>query len=115
MCGNAVKTVEALKPLQKLKKLATLDLFTNEVTQLDTYREDVFALLPQVKYLDGFDINNIELEISDDDDHEDAHAEDAFDSDILDESELDDEESDLSNLNASKASKVVFMNPNQTF
>uniref|UniRef100_A0A914DWK5 Acidic leucine-rich nuclear phosphoprotein 32 family member A n=1 Tax=Acrobeloides nanus TaxID=290746 RepID=A0A914DWK5_9BILA len=91
LCGNAVKTIDALKPLQKLSKLATLDLFTNEVTRLPNYREDVFVLLPQVKYLDGFDINNIELEISGDEgeDHEDA-----FDSDISGESgeDFEDEE-----------------------
>uniref|UniRef100_A0A914D809 Acidic leucine-rich nuclear phosphoprotein 32 family member A n=1 Tax=Acrobeloides nanus TaxID=290746 RepID=A0A914D809_9BILA len=105
LCGNAVKTIDALKPLQKLSKLATLDLFTNEVTRLPNYREDVFVLLPQVKYLDGFDINNIELEISGDEgeDHEDA-----FDSDISGESgeDFEDEEEEgvgLSYLQSSKA------------
>lgn len=65
-------------PLQKkLENLKSLDLFNCEVTNLNDYRENVFKLLPQVTYLDGYDRDNKEAPDSDvegyveDDDEED--------------------------------------------
>lgn len=44
-----------------------LDLFNCEVTQLDDYREQVFELLPNLKYLDGFDKNDKEADEDEED------------------------------------------------
>lgn len=43
----------------------SLDLFNCEVTMLNNYRESVFALLPQLTYLDGFDADDQEAPDSD--------------------------------------------------
>lgn len=41
--------------LQKeFKNLKNLDLFNNEVTNLDNYREKVFSLIPSLRCLDGY-------------------------------------------------------------
>ena len=53
---------------KNFSELKHLDLFNCEVTQLDDYREQVFELLPNLKYLDGFDKNDKEA----DDDEEDG-------------------------------------------
>ncbi len=39
----------------KLSKLSTLDLMNCEVTSADGYRETMFNMLPQLKYLDNID------------------------------------------------------------
>lgn len=71
-------TVDPFLHLQKkLENLKSLDLFNCEVTNLNDYRENVFKLLPQVTYLDGYDRDNKEAPDSDvegyveDDDEED--------------------------------------------
>lgn len=41
--------------LQKdFKNLKSLDLFNNEATCMDNYREKVFSLIPSLQYLDGY-------------------------------------------------------------
>lgn len=42
-----------------------MDLFNCEVTNLNDYRESVFKLLPQLTYLDGYDIEDREASDSD--------------------------------------------------
>lgn len=59
--------------------LKSLDLFNCEVTNLNEYRDNVFKLLPQLTYLDGYDKDDKEAPDSDaevyaeglDDDEED--------------------------------------------
>jgi len=97
LCANKIATYETLVTLQKLEDLTALDLFDCSVTELPDYREKVFEMLPQLKYLDGFDINDDEADITDEDEadlHEDASDE-----------ELDDELNGpgLSYLDSSKA------------
>lgn len=53
LSGNRLKDLEALKPLESLEHLEVLDLFNNEATSVDNYREKVFALIKSLKYLDG--------------------------------------------------------------
>lgn len=53
LSGNKVKDYESLKPLEGFQNLIVLDLFNNEVTNLDDYREQIFGMLPSLKYLDG--------------------------------------------------------------
>lgn len=50
---------------KKLDNLKSLDLFNCEVTNLNDYRESVFKLLPQLTYLDGYDIEDREASDSD--------------------------------------------------
>lgn len=45
---------------KKLPQLKSLDLFNCEVTNLDDYRDSIFKLLPQLTYLDGYDIDDCE-------------------------------------------------------
>lgn len=50
---------------KKLPQLKSLDLFNCEVTNLGDYRESIFKLLPQLTYLDGYDIGDREASDSD--------------------------------------------------
>lgn len=52
---------------KNFSELKHLDLFNCEVTQLDDYREQVFELLPNLKYLDGFDKNDKEADEDEED------------------------------------------------
>lgn len=42
-----------------------MDLFNCEVTNLNDYRESAFKLLPQLTYLDGYDMEDREASDSD--------------------------------------------------
>uniref|UniRef100_U5EZR7 Putative microtubule binding protein n=1 Tax=Corethrella appendiculata TaxID=1370023 RepID=U5EZR7_9DIPT len=114
LSGNAIKDFDELKCLSKLENLEDLDLFNNEVTSTENYREELFKMLPKLKYLDGFDKKDREPEEGDEDDEErrngeddgegededgnDEEGEDGEDEDELDESsEYDeDDENDIS-------------------
>lgn len=50
---------------KKLPQLKSLDLFNCEVTNLGDYRDSIFKLLPQLTYLDGYDIDDCEASDSD--------------------------------------------------
>ncbi|XP_063377148.1 acidic leucine-rich nuclear phosphoprotein 32 family member A isoform X1 [Cydia fagiglandana] len=63
--GNKIKDLETLKPLEEFKNLKNLDLFNNDVTNIEDYRNKVFALHPALKYLDGLDKEDREAEDSD--------------------------------------------------
>lgn len=75
-CYHGVCFVFQQKDLGTLK---SLDLFNCEVTNLNEYRDNVFKLLPQLTYLDGYDKDDKEAPDSDaevyaeglDDDEED--------------------------------------------
>jgi len=105
LCANKISDVEALTPLKKLDELAALDLFDCAVTEVADYRQKVFELLPQLKYLDGFDVNDVEAEVSDEEEEQDFGAE----ADMSDEEDVGDETGDeenglgLSYLDSSKA------------
>lgn len=57
--------VSAFVGQKKLDNLKSLDLFNCEVTNLNDYRDSVFKLLPQLTYLDGYDIADREASDSD--------------------------------------------------
>jgi len=97
LCANKIATYESLLPLQKLEELTALDLFDCSVTEIKDYREKVFEMLPQLKYLDGFDINDDEAELTDEDEA-DLH-ENPSDEELLDE----EDGLGLSYLDSSKA------------
>nr|XP_046184459.1 acidic leucine-rich nuclear phosphoprotein 32 family member B-like [Oncorhynchus gorbuscha] len=65
LSGNKFKDISTLEPLKKLPVLKSLDLFNCEVTNLGDYRESIFKLLPQLTYLDGYDIEDCEASDSD--------------------------------------------------
>ncbi|XP_029695910.1 acidic leucine-rich nuclear phosphoprotein 32 family member B-like isoform X1 [Takifugu rubripes] len=65
LSGNKFKDISTLEPLKKLPQLKSLDLFNCEVTNLGDYRESIFKLLPQLTYLDGYDIDDCEASDSD--------------------------------------------------
>ncbi|CAH1164960.1 unnamed protein product [Phyllotreta striolata] len=62
LSGNKIKDLETLEPLKNLKNLKNLDLFNNEATTVENYRENVFKLIPSLKYLDGYDEQDGEAE-----------------------------------------------------
>ncbi|XP_062575621.1 acidic leucine-rich nuclear phosphoprotein 32 family member A-like isoform X2 [Saccostrea cucullata] len=105
LSGNKIKEIDTLEPLKNFSELKHLDLFNCEVTQLDDYREQVFELLPNLKFLDGFDRNDKEAdedeedgedgsENEDDDDDDDDELENEDDDDDDEEGDDDDEEED---------------------
>ena len=61
-----------------------MDLFNCEVTNLSDYRDCVFKLLPQLTYLDGYDM----------DDHEASDS----DGEVVDDDDDDDEGQDLGEI-----------------
>lgn len=64
LSGNKIKDLESLESLKSFKHLKHLDLFNNEATSTENYREKVFKMLPNLKYLDGFDVEEREAEES---------------------------------------------------
>ncbi|KAJ6629542.1 Acidic leucine-rich nuclear phosphoprotein 32 family member A, partial [Pseudolycoriella hygida] len=70
LSGNKIKDLEELKPLENFKHLDSLDLFNNEATSMDSYREKVFALIPSLKFLDGYDAEEREAQSDGEDDDE---------------------------------------------
>ncbi|XP_031668799.1 acidic leucine-rich nuclear phosphoprotein 32 family member A isoform X4 [Oncorhynchus kisutch] len=93
LSGNKMKDLSTIEPLKKLETLKSLDLFNCEVTNLNDYRDNVFKLLPQLTYLDGYDKDDKEAPDSD----AEAYVEgldDDDDSDEVDEEEEEDEDED---------------------
>jgi len=80
LSGNKIKDLDELKALSEFKNLAVLDLFNNEVTaETEQYRETIFSMIPSLVYLDGYDINDVE--VSDGEDAEDEDEMNGNDSD----------------------------------
>ncbi|XP_046898667.1 acidic leucine-rich nuclear phosphoprotein 32 family member A [Hypomesus transpacificus] len=111
LSGNKIKDLSTIEPLKKLETLKSLDLFNCEVTNLNDYRDNVFKLLPQLTYLDGYDKNDKEAPDSDaeayekgldddeDEDEVEEHDEEAVPGDEDEEEgeeEEDEEEDDVS-------------------
>ncbi|KAL1140092.1 hypothetical protein AAG570_000024, partial [Ranatra chinensis] len=64
LSGNKIKDLETLEPLREFEHLKSLDLFNNEVTSIENYRDKTFKLIPSLKYLDGFDVKEQEADDS---------------------------------------------------
>lgn len=88
LCNNKIADLEALEPLKDFKLLETLDLFSCDITQTENYREKVFAMIPSLKYLDGFDRNDKEKDASDNEDECSSQGDE-------DDSDLDEEEDNI--------------------
>ncbi|GFO47735.1 acidic leucine rich nuclear phosphoprotein 32 family member a like [Plakobranchus ocellatus] len=92
LSGNKIKDFDVLDPLKDLKDLTSLDLFNCEVTNNEQYREKVFAKLPQIVYLDGFDREEKEQEdVDGEEDEDDDEDENEIDEDEDEEDEDEDE------------------------
>lgn len=94
LSGNRIKDIETLEPLKELKCLATLDLFNCEVFMLENYREKMFALIPSLVYLDGFD----KEDNSEDEEEGEEEEEGILDGDPEQE-DLGEEEEDIDDIN----------------
>ncbi|XP_044005384.1 acidic leucine-rich nuclear phosphoprotein 32 family member A [Aphidius gifuensis] len=92
LSGNKIKDLDTLQPLKDLKNLKSLDLFNNEATDMDNYREKVFSLIPSLRYLDGFDMDDCEVEDSEGEDDEVNGNDDANDDDSDDVTDDDDDD-----------------------
>ncbi|KAL2089011.1 hypothetical protein ACEWY4_015910 [Coilia grayii] len=90
LSGNKIKDLSTIEPLKKLESLKNLDLFNCEVTNLNDYRDNVFKLLPQLTFLDGYDKDDKEAPDSD----AEAYVEGLDDDDDEDDDEVDEEDYD---------------------
>lgn len=100
LSGNRIKDLEEIRPLAELPKLEVLDLFNNDITQIQDYRENMFKILGKtLKYLDGFDANEVEAP-SDGNGSDDEYEGEGDDSD---------DENDCSLAEVSKCQKLQFM------
>ncbi|KAK6617536.1 Acidic leucine-rich nuclear phosphoprotein 32 member [Polyplax serrata] len=88
LSGNKIKDLETLEPLKELKNLRNLDLFNNDTTTIENYRQKVFTLIPNLKYLDGYDTEEREAESDEDwDDEEEDGLEAVYKDNLEDDSE----------------------------
>ncbi|XP_019622689.1 PREDICTED: acidic leucine-rich nuclear phosphoprotein 32 family member B-like isoform X3 [Branchiostoma belcheri] len=101
LSGNKIKDLETLEPLKDFQTLKNLDLFNCEVTQMENYRENVFNLIPSLKYLDGYDRadkeaddSSVEDEDEDDEDEDEDGENDDLDGEDASEGVLGEEEED---------------------
>ncbi|XP_068611760.1 acidic leucine-rich nuclear phosphoprotein 32 family member A-like isoform X6 [Brachionichthys hirsutus] len=92
LSGNKFKDISTLEPLKKLPQLKSLDLFNCEVTNLADYRESIFKLLPQLTYLDGYDVDDCESDSDGEGDGVDDDEEEECESEDFEEEEEEDEE-----------------------
>ncbi|XP_058667247.1 acidic leucine-rich nuclear phosphoprotein 32 family member A isoform X1 [Ammospiza caudacuta] len=83
LSGNKIKDLGTIEPLKKLENLKSLDLFNCEVTNLNDYRENVFKLLPQLTYLDGYDQDDKEAPDSDAEGYVEGLDDEEEDEDVL--------------------------------
>lgn len=95
LSGNRIKDFEELQPLKELENLEVLDLFNNEVTMTQNYRDKIFELIPSLKYLDGFDREDAEAPTDEEDEaNGGTDGEDDDDPDLDDSSDYDEEDED---------------------
>lgn len=91
LSGNRIKDLEEIRPLAALPKLEILDLFNNEITQIESYREKMFEILGKtLKYLDGFNKSMVEAPSDSDDEENGNGSEDEYDENDSDEGENND-------------------------
>ncbi|CAF1604015.1 unnamed protein product, partial [Adineta ricciae] len=93
LAGNKFKSIDDLKPLGKLPKLSVLDLMNCEVTNVDGYKETMFNMLPQLKYLDNADKDGVEKDSDDEDDDDDDEEENDNEDDDDEEDEYGEDDS----------------------
>lgn len=70
LAQNKITTLDDINPLKSLSGLKNLDLLQNEVTKVDGYKDAVFALIPSLEVLDGYNRDGEEV-FSEDEDYGD--------------------------------------------
>nr|ACO15111.1 Acidic leucine-rich nuclear phosphoprotein 32 family member A [Caligus clemensi] len=91
LSNNRIKDLESLDPLKSFSNMTHLDLFNNDVCKIQDYRTKVFALIPSLKFLDGYDVEENEAEESDSESYE-GGAPNGANSASKDEEDLEDED-----------------------
>jgi len=94
LSGNKIRDLEALEPLKSFDSLTHLDLFNNEICNLDDYRTKVFKLLPSLKYLDEQDADENDEEDDDSDGEQNGALSDEEEDDEEDEEGSEEESED---------------------
>jgi len=94
LAGNKFSSLQGLESLASLPSLRELDMEGCAVADEDAYRETVFEMLPQIKYLDGVDGDGEEKD-EEDEDEEDEEDDDEETADEDVDSLLDEEGSEL--------------------
>lgn len=94
LSGNKIKDLSAVEVLQNMKNLRSLDLYSCEVSSANDYRDNVFEMLPQLRYLDGFDQEDNEVPDSDAENDDDDEAGPPGDDDDDDDEDDEDDEVD---------------------
>ena len=95
LCNNLIKEIKDLQCLQALKELTNLDLSECPVTLLPQYREKMFEMLPQLKYLDLVSKtgeNCSELDDQEDEEEEEEENEKDNDSFVVEDEEEEGED-----------------------
>ncbi|CAB4066369.1 ANP32A_C_D [Lepeophtheirus salmonis] len=85
--NNRIKDLETLEPLKSFKNMTHLDLFNNDVCKIEDYRTKVFEFISNLKFLDGYDVDENEAEESDSESYDGVNG-----GNINEEDEDDDEE-----------------------
>merc|ERR1712203_6063 len=70
-----------IEPLKTMTELESLDLIECPISNLETYRDDVFAALPNLKFLNGIDREGNQEPDSDEDFDIEGDEEDVSDGD----------------------------------
>ncbi|KAJ3216714.1 hypothetical protein HK099_005762 [Clydaea vesicula] len=86
LSGNKFDNFEHIFALKHLTNLSQLNLIKSGLSLKTEYHDTVFSILPQLKYLDDYDIEGNEIEEEDSDEEEDSEE---FDSE-LEEDEISD-------------------------
>merc|ERR1739847_182516 len=96
LSNNKLKDLEAIEPLKSFEALTHLDLFNNDICNIEDYRTKVFKLLPSLKFLDDADADDGDEgeEDEEDSDEEDSDGEDEGEMTLSDlyKKNLDDDE-----------------------
>lgn len=104
--GNKIQCIEQLEPLKNISSLKCLDLESCEIAKQDNYRQKIFELLPNVKYIDGLDINKEEYEGEEFPHEEDEEGEGEGEGESFEDEEDDDDDEDDEDEEGSDGNEV---------
>lgn len=92
---NKLDSIESFRPLSTLTSLVYLDIDGCPVTQIEDYRNKLFAIISNLQVIDTIDRSGKEVSIFDEDEEDNAFGDEDEDDDDLDEEEDEfDDESD---------------------
>jgi len=100
LSGNKFKELSVLEPLAKLGSLSHLEIASTPLSEEEGYRSKIFKIVPQIKFIDGQDVDGNEAPSSDDEDegqqteNGDSHVNGSTSKEVEDEEEDLEEEED---------------------